>query len=132
MKKLIIKPFLIIGMLVLFSCGDDFLETLPTEDISSASITATTGNLLLGINGIHRSLYVRYNSQGEGGVAGVMITMEVMGEDFVMTSAGNGWYNSEYQWNTHTNANAARTLYPYRIYYRFMRNANVLINGADA
>ncbi len=131
MKKLIIKPFLIIGLFVLFSCGDDFLETLPTEDISSASITATTGNLLLGINGIHRSLYVRYSSQGEGGVGGVMITMDVMGEDFVMTSAGNGWYNSEYQWNTHTNANAARTLYPYRIYYRFIRNANVLINGAD-
>ncbi len=131
MKKYIYKSIFILSLIAMVSCGDDFLDTLPTQEISSASITATTGNLMLGVNGIHRSLYVRYDSQGEGGVGGIMITMDVMGEDFVHTSAGNGWYNAEYQWNMHTNDQGARTRYPYRVYYQIIRNANVIINGAD-
>lgn len=118
--------------IALFSaCSEDYLDTLPTEEVSSLDITSTGNNLMLGINGIHRSLYLRYESQGEGGIGGIMITMDVLGEDFVMTSAGNGWYNAEYRWLTHINPNFARNLYPYRVYYRVIRNANTIINGAD-
>ena len=119
-------------VLVFFSaCSEDYLDTLPTEDVSALDITSTDNNLMLGINGIHRSLYLRYESQGEGGIGGIMITMDVLGEDFVMTTRGNGWYIAEYQWITHINPNFARNLYPYRVLYRIIRNANTIINGAD-
>lgn len=114
----------------MYSCSDDFLEQLPTEDTAAESVTATTGNLMLAINGIHRSLYLRYNSQGEGGLGSMMIQVDMLGEDLVMTSAGNGWFNNMYKWLDHVNANDADNLFPYRVYYRIVRNANVIINGA--
>lgn len=133
MKKIFSKSVLIIAVLGFLSssCSDDFLNTLPTEDVSAESITATTANLMLGINGIHRSLYLRFNSQGEGGLGGMMIMTDMLGEDLVMTTTGNGWYNATYRWIDHTNANDGDNLYHYRVYYRFIRNANVIINGAD-
>lgn len=122
----------------LVSCSDDFLDRFPTEDVSSDVATTTTDNLYLVINGIHRSLYQRYNSQGEGGLGSMMIQADVLGEDLVMTSAGNGWFNNIYQWVDHTNATDADNLFPDRVLYRVIRNANLTINiavtasGSDA
>jgi hypothetical protein len=113
------------------SCSSDFLEHDPTEFVDESYATSSTDNLFASLNGIHRSLYQRYNSQGEGGLGGFMIMNDALGDDVVMTSAGNGWYNSTYQWLSHTNVNSADDLYPYRVYFRIIRNANVLINGAD-
>ncbi len=130
MKKHLIRLTLFAAAFAgLYACNDDYLDQVPTESVSAESVTATTGNLMVAINGIHRSLYQRYNSQGEGGVGCMMIQTDMLGEDLVMTSAGNGWFNSMYRWISHTNANSADDLFPYRVYYRIIRNANVIING---
>ncbi|MCF8713365.1 RagB/SusD family nutrient uptake outer membrane protein [Joostella atrarenae] len=133
--KRILKNKILIGLAILnlglFSCSDDFLDEVPTESVSDQSATTTTGNLFLVINGIHRSLYIRYGSQGRSGIGSLMIQNDVLGEDFVMTSRGNGWFVSASAWNDHTNANDSDDLFPYRTYYRIIRNANVVINGAE-
>jgi len=131
MRKTINIWILILAITGTLGCSDDFLDRTPTEDVASASATATTDNLYLIINGIHRSLYQRYNSQGEGGLGCMMIQAEVLGEDFVMTTAGNGWFNNMYKWLDHTNPTDADNLFPYRVLYRVIRNANVVINGAE-
>ncbi|RXG22378.1 RagB/SusD family nutrient uptake outer membrane protein [Leeuwenhoekiella marinoflava] len=131
MKKIFICIFITLLLATSNSCSDDFLDRFPTEDVPSAAATTTTGNLFLVINGIHRSLYQRYNSQGEGGIGSMMIQADVLGEDFVMTSAGNGWFNNAYKWVDHTNASDNDALFPYRVLYRIIRNANVVINGAE-
>lgn len=113
----------------LYACGDDYLDQAPTENVDAESVTATTSNLIAAINGIHRSLYQVYNNQGEGGVGCMMIQTDMLGEDLVMTSQGNGWFNNMYRWIAHTDANTADALFPYRVYYRIIRNANVIING---
>lgn len=117
---------------ILFSCSSDYLDHVPTESIDEKDAISTTENLYVALNGIHRSLYLRYESQGEGGVGAVMIQSDALGDDVVMTSSGNGWYNRDYQWLAHTDANTGANLFPYRLFYRINRNANVIINNVDA
>ncbi len=122
---------LILTNIIFTSCSEDFLEETPTESVSTEEATATTANLFTVINGIHRSLYIRYGSQGRTGVGALILQNEVLGDDFVMTSRANGWFINAYRWNDHTNATDADDLFPFRTYYRIIRNANTVINGAD-
>lgn len=130
MKKIVYSILLAATILMTNSCSEDYLDTLPTDAISDKTAASTTDNLLIALNGIHRSLYIRYNSQGEGGLGGLYIINDMLGEDLVMTAAGNGWYNNIYKWVDHRNANDGDLLYPYRVYYRLIANANVIINSA--
>ncbi len=130
-SKLIVLMIMLTSA-VFSSCDEEYLDELPTEDISATSATETVDNLFLIVNGIHRSLYLTYQgSQGKGGIGAMMIQNDALGEDYVMTGAANGWFNNAYKWNDHTNANDSDDLFPYRTYYRIIRNANIVINGAD-
>ncbi|WP_417371706.1 RagB/SusD family nutrient uptake outer membrane protein [Gelidibacter japonicus] len=113
------------------ACQSDFLDELPTEDSDASSVTETTDNLFSIVNGIHRSLYIRYGSQGRSGEGALMLQMENLGEDYVNTARANGWFITTYQWNSHTSATNGDDLFPYRTYYRIIRNANTIIEGAE-
>lgn len=131
MKKYILLLFTIAFGMSITSCSEDFLEEVPTEDVAEVSATATTGNLFLVINGIHRSLYIRYGAQGRTGISSLMLQNDNLGEDYVNTGRANGWFITTAAWGSHTNANSADDLFPYRTYYRIIRNANVVINGGE-
>jgi hypothetical protein len=118
------------SVLLLGSCSSDFLEHTPTEFISEAAATADTDALYLSLNGIHRSMYLRYESQGETGVGGIMQQMDIAGEDLVYT-ASNTWYQNVYNWTAASNENSQDIKFPYRTFYRIIRNANAIINNAD-
>jgi hypothetical protein len=118
------------SVLLLGSCSSDFLEHTPTEFISEAAATADTDALFLSLNGIHRSMYLRYENQGETGVGGIMQQMDVAGEDLVYT-ASNGWYQTVYNWTATSNDNSQEIKFPYRTFYRIIRNSNAIINNAD-
>lgn len=119
------------GALLFSSCKKDFLETRPTTQVDAASVLLTTDNAKAALNGIHRSMFIRYNNQGEFGFGSVMINNEVLGEDYVFTGQSNGWWVSFYRWIDHRNANSGNCEFPYRFFYRIISNANVLINGVD-
>jgi len=132
MKKIIYSLIIFLVLAVsVSSCKKDYLDTNPTSSVSAESVTLSADNMMLALNGIHRSLYIQYSNQGEGGIFGIMILREMLGEDVVMTEAGNGWYNNAYKWVDHRNQNGSNTLYPWRVYYRIIANANVLINGYE-
>lgn len=133
MKKTIYN-FIIVFALVLSvsSCKKDYLETLPTDQVASGDVFATTNNAWAAINGIHRSLYVQYlGNQDQGGISGNMIYMDAMGEDMVMTARSNGWFIGEYQWLSHRNVNHRVPYFNYYIFYRVIANANMIINNID-
>lgn len=130
MKKIIYSFILAATILMTNSCGTDYLETIPTDAISDKAAISTTANLLIALNGTHRLLYTQFASQGEGGVGGLHIFNDMLGEDVVMTAAGNGWYNNMYKWVDHRNATDADLKYPYRVYYKIIANANTIINNA--
>ncbi|MDN5288777.1 MAG: Carbohydrate-binding protein SusD [Mucilaginibacter sp.] len=134
MKKLkyIFLPLLFV-VLSITACKKSYLETAPTSQIDNADVFKTTTNAMAALNGIHRSLYTQYNStQNQGGESGIMIDLDMLGEDLVNTSAGNGWFNNVYKWIAHRNATSIDDKFPYQFYYQIIVNANNIIEKIAA
>lgn len=132
MKSTYIKLLLLaIITAVSGSCSEDFLEKKPTEFVDDAGATKTTENLMTLLNGIHRSLYSNYEDQSQTGLGGLMQQTDIIGDDVVFPIT-NGWFLSVYNWSAVVNENSVDVRFPYRTYYRIIRNANTIINTADA
>lgn len=125
------KYTFLLCLFLLVSCNEDFLEETPTQRIGSSSATESVENLLASINGTHRALYLRYDSQDEGGLGCQFLQLEALGDDYVMNARSNGWYINTYRWRDHISEFDSDTEFPYEFYYYIMRNANVIINGAE-
>ncbi|KIO51102.1 RagB/SusD family nutrient uptake outer membrane protein [Flavobacterium hibernum] len=122
--------FCAVSMVVLSSCSEEFLDKKPTEFVDYDAATKTTENLMTTLNGIHRSLYIRYEDQSQSGLGGLMQQTDIAGDDIVFPVT-NGWFLAVYNWSALQNINAVDIRYPYRTYYRIIRNANTIINATD-
>ncbi|QSW87543.1 RagB/SusD family nutrient uptake outer membrane protein [Flavobacterium endoglycinae] len=132
MKSTYIKiVFFILTVTVFNSCSDDFLDKKPTEFVDNEGATKTTENLMMLLNGIHRSLYISYEDQSQAGLGGLMQQTDIVGDDVVFPIT-NGWFLQMYNWSSVNNENSVDLRFPYRTYYRIIRNANTIINAADA
>jgi hypothetical protein len=87
----------------------------PTEFVDYASATSTTENLYSLLNGIHRSLYIRYEGQNETGIAGCMQQVDIAGEDIVYPIS-NGWFLQVYNWTGLSDENSQDVAFPYRTF----------------
>lgn len=125
------KLFFVIAIIVFASCSDDFLDKKPTEFVDYDAATKTTENLMTTLNGIHRSLYIRYENQNESGLGGLMQQTDLVGEDVVFPIT-NGWFLQVYNWNALSSENSQDLRFAYRTYYSIIRNANTIINATDA
>jgi hypothetical protein len=130
MKK-IVNKIAILALVMSFGCADGYLDTAPTDAVSESAVFTTTQNAFSALNGIHRSLFIRYDSQGQPGEGGVMIMREVLGEDVVMTGIANRWFVGTTQWVTHRDENASDVRFVWRFYYKVIGNANLLIANID-
>jgi hypothetical protein len=130
--KTLYKKFLLVvlAILSLSSCSEDFLVKKPTEFVDYASATSTTENLYSLLNGIHRSLYIRYEGQNETGIAGCMQQVDIAGEDIVYPIS-NGWFLQVYNWTGLSDENSQDVAFPYRTFYRINRNANTILESVD-
>lgn len=130
MKKFIY--ILILGFFVFTSqsCENDFLDTVPTDEVAASEAVKTTTNAYAVLNGVHRSLYQRWNDiQGNAGIGGHYIHLDCMGEDQVVHR--EQWFNRVYKWTAGRSDTDFYSEFPWRTYYRIIANANVLINGVD-
>ena len=120
-------------IIVLSGCKKNYLDTAPTNAVSTSDVFKTTDNAWAALNGMHRMMYEQYyGSQALGGQSGNMIGMDVLGEDLVMSGQSNGWWITEYKWLAHTNANNATMVYfNYLFYFTFVSNANLIIANID-
>jgi hypothetical protein len=119
---------LLLAVLFLSACNKEFLEILPTDQVDSRLAIVNIDNAKASLNGIHRSMFIGYGSQGSFGQGTIMINSEVLGEDYVFSGQANGWFLTTYRWIDHRNANGGST-FPYSFYYRIISNANLIING---
>ncbi|MDZ4807092.1 MAG: RagB/SusD family nutrient uptake outer membrane protein [Bacteroidota bacterium] len=129
-----INKLLLLGAIAglsLSSCKKEYLETRPTDQIDASSVLTTTENAKTALNGIHRSMFMRYNNQGEFGYGTIMLNNETLGEDYVLSGQSNGWWLGFYRWVDHRNSNSGNCEFPWRFFYRIISNSNVLINGVD-
>ncbi|MDN3606597.1 RagB/SusD family nutrient uptake outer membrane protein [Kaistella yonginensis] len=115
------------------SCERDYLETGPTDAVSEQLATSSIANINTIINGMHRNMHYRQNSsQGQNGATGIMIYMDVMGEDLIFPATGPNWYVSTIRWLDNANPNSGNLFYPYDFYYEQIRMANIVINNTPA
>ena len=56
---------------------------------------------------------------------------DIVGDDVVFPIT-NGWFLTVYNWSGLNNENSVDVRFPYRTYYRIVRNANTIINATDA
>jgi starch-binding outer membrane protein, SusD/RagB family len=133
MKKYIFNFYIIIffSTALTQSCKKSYLDTKPSDAVPAVNGITNLVDATNLINGIHRSLYMRYNAQGEGGQGAAMICVDAMGEDFVMSALGNNWYINTCRWVDHRNANGALPLFIYQFYYQIIANSNLILDNID-
>ncbi|HTM97593.1 MAG TPA: RagB/SusD family nutrient uptake outer membrane protein [Pedobacter sp.] len=117
-------------VLALSSCKDNYLDTTPTDRVANTSVFTTTANAMTALNGIHRSLYVQYSRQEEGGQGAVNLNIDYMGEDIVNTVSTTAF--GVHKWTTHRSSANANNAFIYTFYYRIIGNANAIIENIDA
>jgi len=126
MKKIIYSFIIVLTASFIFSaCSEEFLDTLPTDGVSDAGVTASTGTAMASLNGIHRALYERYGSQGRVGLSSWMYHIDEQGEDMVFNYAT---WTTHLRW-LHRGATNSYNRSPWLMFYSWIANANVLING---
>lgn len=130
-KKTIFLAAASVVLSMVSSCERDYLETDPTDAVSEQLASGSIENLTTIINGMHRNMHLRQNaSQGQNGNIGIMIYMDVMGEDLIFPATGPNWYVSTIRWLDNANANSGNLFYPYDFYYEQIRMANIVIINA--
>jgi hypothetical protein len=115
----------------LFSgCSADYLETAPTNKTSETTVYASIENLRMALNGIHRKMVSQDgSSQGMGGEPGYIICREALGDD--MTWLKNTWHLTLHQWVSHRSSNTTYNTLPWRYYYRWILNANFILENIE-
>ncbi|WP_113638075.1 RagB/SusD family nutrient uptake outer membrane protein [Nubsella zeaxanthinifaciens] len=131
MKKyfLILPAFFF--LLLLGSCKKSYLDTVPTDQIDADKIFDNINNVKVALNGIYRGLYMQYSDQEQDGHAAIMIVMDFMGEDIVHTATGTSYFRGAYRWTDHRSDLNDLPYFAYRLYYRIIANANLLLEGID-
>lgn len=132
MKKLLYSLILVAALLISFSaCKKEYLDTVPTDQVSSESVFTTTTNAMQALNGIHRIMYTQHlSNQHCSGEGAMNIARDMMGEDVVHTGV-NGYFLSIYQWLNHRGETNQLDYYPWYLYYRFISNANMIISNIN-
>jgi len=148
-KNIMKKTALVLGVSVLSltfnSCGKDFLETVPTRDISEADVMRTFEGAMMAVNGIHRLMYANVSantntsrtdlpssiSVGYGqGISSLWLAMDHMGDDFVYFTAPASWFVM-YNWVTQTRPESSAWHNMWSWCYQIINNANGIINRID-
>ncbi|MCY1633029.1 RagB/SusD family nutrient uptake outer membrane protein [Marinifilum sp. D737] len=129
MKRYNFLIYILVALLGLASCSDDYLDKNPTDKIGGGDATKNTTNAWAALNGIHRGLYERYDYQGMGGIGAFYINVDIMGEDQVYNASQ--WHIGLYKWQSHVSQTSAYNEFPFKMFYKFIANANPLINGMD-
>ena len=129
MRKIVYSLVFIFAAGFIFSaCEKEYLETYPTDNVSSFGVTSSTGTALAALNGIHRTFYERrYGSQGRVGIGSWYYHFSEKAEDMVFNYA---------TWTTYVrwldrSATSSYNRSSYLMMYDWIANANVLINGVD-
>lgn len=114
------------------SCSDDYLDVNPTNAVSEADVFTNTNNAWGALNGIHRFLYAQFEGrQSHAGQSGFLIQYEMMAEDLVNHTTGNGWFIALHRWTAHRNDNSWESFLSWRFYYQIIGNANMIIKFID-
>ena len=88
---------LLAGAMLMTSCSEDRLTTVPTQSMSGQGLLANGKSALVTLNGIYREMYTSgWSTTGNThqcfGISAYTLCADVMGEDHVMAAQGSGWF----------------------------------------
>ncbi|MDA3878791.1 MAG: RagB/SusD family nutrient uptake outer membrane protein [Prolixibacteraceae bacterium] len=138
MKRYIIKYFLLAIVVGLAACSDDFLETEPTEFISTDRMAEMSDQNPEIFNGTIRGLYTLMYQTGTGGTdldhddfgqKGYDIYSDMFCGDMVLAGYNYGWYQDGATLASTVDFRNTDNYKPWRYYYRIIRAANTIIDG---
>ncbi len=129
---------LVLFVLIISACEKDFLETTPTDAISSADALATEANMALIINGMHRAMYSQSQTVLPGGNTAranehywVPMGDNLGGGLIHSANANNLSWRSVAQWLEHTDETTLTTEIFWYHRYNIIANANSIINRVE-
>ena len=122
-----IKLFLSVTIITLAmsSCTEEFLETLPTDAISTAGAYTNPDNIALVVNGLNRQMYFSALNGATTSRDGEMYfvpAFDYIGGEVIHTGPGFGWQKGEAAWTTHTLPTAATN---FNLWYQRYHMINV-------
>ena len=136
MKKKFIYICSLVGLMLFSSCSDE-LNTEPTDQVSGSQVFADATSAEAAINGIYRMMYVAGWSSDWGtencGLTAINLLADLMAEDHLMYSQGQGWFYEDYRLNVHGDfANKSGRSYAlWNFFYTMISNANYIIAAEE-
>jgi hypothetical protein len=137
MFKKINLLLLVIAIITMTSCSDDFLETKPTDAIASADALATADNMALILNGLHRLLYAQSQTLLSGGSSTrsgnhywVPLGDNLAGGIIHSAPANNLSWQNDTRWISHNQETSTTTEQLWYQRYHIIASTNAIINKA--
>lgn len=136
MKKYMNKIFvgsLAIAALTMTSCASDYLDTVPTESVSTGTAVGDAENAYMALNGIAKTMSTQQYaySQGCAGENRIIALYEnYASQDYFYNYYASGWapiMNLQYSLRNNTTYDA----YPWNYYYNIISQANSIICNID-
>ena len=131
-KYIILRFVLIFAVIAgLSSCEEDFLQTVPTDAVSNEIALSSVDNMMLAMNGIHRSIYAQNGRiSNYAGQEFMIPTADYGASDAMHSATGNGWHRARIQWIMHTDATRSDVEFSWWFYYNIIGSVNNIINAA--
>ena len=132
MRKIKLYSILSIFAVLFSACESDYLDTVPSATVSTATVFENTNNAKMALNGIARLMVSQHLSTqimcGEGTIK--FLFGEYTGENFSRPAQASGWYtvmNGEF----HENSASIYSYFPWYYYYMLLGNVNVFLANID-
>ena len=132
-KNILIAGLVASTALAMTSCGSDYLETSPSESVSTGQAVGSTTNAYKALNGIAKTMSTQQYawSQGCAGEGRIISIYEnYPSQDYIYNWYAAGWGPiMNIQYNTRNNTSYAA--YPWYYYYNIIGQANSIICNID-
>ena len=114
------------------SCSEDFLQTVPTDSVSTEIALGSPDNMMLAMNGVHRAMYAQNGLiSAYAGQEFLIPTAEYAAGDALHSAVGNGWFNAMLKWTMHTEATRSDLSYVWFFHYNIIGSVNNIINASE-
>lgn len=122
--------YILIGLVALVSCGDDFFATSPATQITTPEVFSSEDNINAFINGAIRYLMENSTSQDNPGLPTTFLTHEVMGED-AFARDGRYGYRDSYPYRDPFDNTTRRALFFWTLQYTSIDHTNNIIANIE-
>lgn len=126
----------LLSALILGGCKKSYLETSPSNQVTTDVIFKTTAGAQTALDGLYRLTYTfgieTYGGHDLFGQKSHDLIMDVMGNDMVINSRGYNWFNGDYRYTAGTDpSDGQRSYTSWMYYYQIINNANNILAAID-